>query len=411
MFPLDFVLRKIVVKGALTMVDAKGKAHRYRGREPGPSVTMHLHTRWLPWRILFRADMALGEAYMDGSLTLEGGDIFDVLGFLIDNLETSGGYAMRRIGEAFGRLLRRLQQYNPAPVARHNVRHHYDLSADLYRLFLDSDLQYSCGYFRTPTDSLEEAQRNKKIHIAGKLVLDRPGLRVLDIGSGWGGLALDLARNGAAHVTGVTLSEEQVKVARQRAAEAGLANRVEFRLEDYRAVQGQFDRIVSVGMFEHVGVNHYREFFATCRRLLAPGGIALLHTIGRSDGPSATSAWMRRYIFPGGYSPALSEVVPAIEHNGLWITDIEVLRYHYAETLRAWRRRFLANRAKAVALYDERFARMWEFYLAASEAAFRYSSLVVFQIQFARRKDAVPGVRDYLVDWERDRRDHHSAAA
>ena len=214
----------------------------------------------------------------------------------------------------------------------------------------------------------------------------------------------------SANVTGVTLSEEQLKVASQRAADAGLESRVNFQLADYRAVEGQFDRIVSVGMFEHVGVNHYDEFFTVCRRLLAPGGVALLHTIGRSDGPGATSAWIRRYIFPGGYSPALSEVVPAIERSGMWVTDIEVLRYHYAETLRAWRRRFLANRSTAVALYDERFARMWEFYLAASECLFRYSNHVVFQIQFSRRKDSVPGTRDYIADWERNRGNHSVAA-
>lgn len=410
MFPLDPVLRKIVVKGALTMVDTKGVAHSYRGRETGPVVTMNLHTPSLPWRILLNPDLALGEAYMDGSLTVSRGDIFDAIFILMDNMERSGGYALGHVSGALSRMVRRLQQYNPAPVAHRNVRHHYDLSGDLYRLFLDSDLQYSCAYFRSPADLIEEAQRNKKIHIAAKLVLDRPGLRVLDIGSGWGGLALDIARMSSANVTGVTSSEEQLKVARQRAADAGMESRVNFQLADYRAVEGQFDRIVSVGMFEHVGVNHYDEFFTVCRRLLAPGGVALLHTIGRSDGPGANSAWIRRYIFPGGYSPALSEVVPAIERSGMWVTDIEVLRYHYAETLRAWRRRFLANRSTAVALYDDRFARMWEFYLAASECVFRYSNHVVFQIQFSRRKDSVPGTRDYIADWERNRGNHSVAA-
>ena len=264
---------------------------------------------------------------------------------------------------------------------------------------------------RAAGESLEQAQRNKKAHIAAKLLLERSGLRVLDIGSGWGGLGIEIGRTTGADVTGVTLSEEQLKVASQRSVDANLASRVRFRLQDYRAVQGTFDRIVSVGMFEHVGVNHYPQFFDTCRRLLADDGVAVLHTIGRADGPAYTNAWIRKYIFPGGYSPALSEIVPAIERAGLWITDVEVWRLHYAETLKAWRQRFLANRAQAVALYDERFFRMFEFYLAASEAAFRHSDHVVFQIQFAKRRDAVPLVRDYISERSQKRRSQPSAAA
>ena len=401
MFVLDSVLKKIMVRGTLAVVDHRGRRWKYAGARAGPGATMHLHTARLPLRIALRPDLALGEAYMDGTLTVEDGGIYELLAVLMDNAEASGDYALRRFGRAVARGFRRVQQYNPASRAQRNVAHHYDLSGDLYRLFLDPDLQYSCAYFRVPDEPLEEAQRNKRVHIAAKLVLDRPGLRVLDIGSGWGGLALDLAKAGEARVTGVTLSAEQHRASTARAAEAGLGTAVRFGLQDYRAVEGQFDRIVSVGMFEHVGVNHFDTFFGTCRRLLAEDGIGLVHTIGRASGPDHTSAWIRKYIFPGGYSPALSEIVPAIESAGLWITDVEVLRTHYAETLKAWRRRFAANRSAAVALYDERFARMWEFYLAASECAFRFSDHVVFQIQFSRRKGAVPEVRDYIASWER----------
>jgi cyclopropane-fatty-acyl-phospholipid synthase len=275
------------------------------------------------------------------------------------------------------------------------VAHHYDLSGALYDLFLDADKQYSCAYFRDPGMTLEEAQAAKKALIAAKLRLE-PGMRVLDIGSGWGGLALTLARDHGARVTGVTLSEEQLKVSRARAAAAGLEGQVDFHLRDYRAVTGQFDRIVSVGMFEHVGVPHYATFFATAARLLAPDGVMLLHTIGRNAPPAATSPWITKYIFPGGYVPSLSEVAAPIEASGLWLTDLEVWRLHYAETLRAWQRRFEANIDAVRALYDERFCRMWRFYLVASEMSFRAGRQCVFQLQLAHRQDAVPLTRAYL---------------
>jgi cyclopropane-fatty-acyl-phospholipid synthase len=297
-------------------------------------------------------------------------------------------------------LARRIHQYNPIGKAQANVAHHYDLSDTLYDLFLDADRQYSCAYFIRPDDTLERAQAQKKRHIAAKLLL-RPGQKILDIGCGWGGLALYLAKIADAEVTGVTLSKEQHQVARRRAAEAGLAGRVDFKLLDYRLESGRFDRIVSVGMFEHVGVGHYDEFFGALRQLLADDGVALLHTIGRADGPGETNTWIRKYIFPGGYSPALSEVLPAIERAGLYVTDVEVLRLHYAETLRHWRQRVLANRERIVALYDERFLRMWEFYLAGSEVTFRHAGHVVFQIQLAKRVDAVPLTRDYIAEFER----------
>src|SRR5437763_3683788 len=312
-----------------------------------------------------------------------------------------------RLGEHGARLIRRFLQYNPVPRARRNVAHHYDLSDQLYEMCLDSDRQYSCAYFRALEDDLETAQYNKKRHIASKLLL-RPGDRVLDIGCGWGGMALYLATECDVEVTGLTLSAEQHAVAQRRAAAAGLSDRVRFFLRDYREEPGQYDRIVSVGMFEHVGMNHYDRFFAQLKSMLNPDGVALLHAIGRMDGPGSTNPWLRKYIFPGGYSPALSEVTPAVERARLWITDIEILRLHYADTPRAWRVRFEQNRDRIRALYDERFCRMWDIYLTGSEIAFRRQSHIVFQMQLAQRIETVPLTRDYMVDWERE---HTGAAA
>jgi cyclopropane-fatty-acyl-phospholipid synthase len=332
---------------------------------------------------------------MAGRLSIEEGDIYGLLELCAANLSTIEEHWLHRWREALELLARRLGHFNPRGRSRRNVAHHYDLSGRLYELFLDADKQYSCAYFARPDDSLEQAQEAKKHRLAAKLLL-QPGHRVLDIGSGWGGLGLHLARESEAQVVGVTLSEEQHRVSRQRAQAADLDDRVDFLLQDYRALEGSFDRIVSVGMFEHVGTRHYPEFFAKCRDLLTDDGIAVLHTIGRAGGPSSTSAWTRKYIFPGGYSPALSEVVPAIEQAGMVITDVEVLRLHYAETLRAWRQRLEKNRDEVIELYDERFLRMWEFYLSASEAMFRYGGHVVFQIQLAKCQEAVPITRAYL---------------
>jgi cyclopropane-fatty-acyl-phospholipid synthase len=302
--------------------------------------------------------------------------------------------------------LRRINQYNPVSRARRNAAHHYDLSDQLYDLFLDQDRQYSCAYFSDRSDSLDTAQLNKKRHIAAKLLI-RPGQSVLDIGSGWGGLALYLASECGADVTGLTLSVEQHRVAVRRAAAAGLSDRVRFYLRDYREELGRYDRIVSVGMFEHVGINHYNAFFTRLKSLLAPDGVALLHSIGRMDGPGSTHPWIRKYIFPGGYFPALSEVLPVVEQSRLWVTDVEILRLHYAETLKSWRHRFERNRERLPAIYDERFCRMWEMYLVGSEVAFRRGGCMVFQMQLAKAVDSVPIRRDYMLDWERE----HSAAS
>jgi cyclopropane-fatty-acyl-phospholipid synthase len=391
--------------GRLTVIDAHGKHHRLQGRG-GPAATIRLHDPRLHHRLLRDTYLYLGEAYMDGTLTIEEGDLYTFIEICAANASNVAAGALWRTVDRAQLLLRFIHQHNPIGRARSNVAHHYDLSDRLYQLFLDADRQYSCAYFTHPHDDLEQAQLDKKRHLAAKLLL-RPGVRVLDIGSGWGGLALHLAEAGAGEVLGITLSEEQLKVSRARAEHAGLADRVRFELRDYRELEGRFDRIVSVGMFEHVGVKHYGEFFQSVHDLLTEDGVALLHSIGRADGPSTTNSWTRKYIFPGGYSPALSEVLPAIEKRGLWVTDIEILRLHYAETLRLWRRRFMANRDQVAALYDERFCRMWEYYLVTSELAFRRLEHMVFQIQLAKRRDAVPLTRDYITDTER----HHLDAA
>ena len=396
---LATLLSRVIRIGRLTLTDAAGRRHVFGGG-PGPAASIRLHDPALHVRLLANPRLYVPEAYMDGTLTIEEGTLYDFIDVLVANDAALEGSRAMRLAAAGKRLLRRLHQYNPMAQSRRNAAHHYDLSDQLYELFLDHDRQYSCAYFRSPGDDIDTAQQNKKRHIAAKLLL-RPGQRVLDIGSGWGGLALYLARECGADVTGLTLSEEQLKVANRRAVAAGLVDRVRFHLRDYREESGRYDRIVSVGMFEHVGVNQYPVFFRKLRELLTPDGVALLHAIGRMDGPGSTNPWLRKYIFPGGYSPALSEVVPHAERARLWITDIEILRLHYAETLRAWRSRFEHHRDRIRAIYDERFCRMWEMYLVGSELAFRRGGHLVFQMQLAKQVDAVPLTRDYMLDWER----------
>jgi cyclopropane-fatty-acyl-phospholipid synthase len=393
------LFERIVTIGRLRVVDAGGTAHSFAG-EPGPEVTIRLRDPALHWKLLWRPRLYLPEAFVDGTLTIEEGTLYDLVDLLTRNLEALPQGLLARLLDGSCGWLRRAHQYNPLARARKNAAHHYDLSDALYESFLDRDRQYSCAYFRGGEPDLDAAQRAKKAHIAAKLLL-RPGLRVLDIGSGWGGLALYLAQECGAEVTGLTLSVEQLKAATRRAAAAGLGERVRFHLRDYREERGYYDRIVSVGMFEHIGINHYQAFFARLKALLAPDGVALLHSIGRMDGPGSTSPWIRKYIFPGGYVPALSEVLPVVERLRLWVTDIEILRLHYAETLRLWRQRFALNRERVRGIYDERFCRMWEMYLVGSEIAFRRGNHLVFQMQLARAVDAVPLTRDYMLDLER----------
>jgi cyclopropane-fatty-acyl-phospholipid synthase len=405
--PLRLVLQRVVRHGRLTIIDGAGDEHHFGpanfagppGALPDVEIVIRIADRATERAMARDPYLAFGEAYMDGRVSMLEGSIYDALALVMRGGE---GAALPKWIVGLDRLrhgTRRIAQYNPAARSRRNVEHHYDIDGSIYDLFLDTDRQYSCAYFPNgdkATIDLETAQLLKKRHIAAKLVL-RPGHTVLDIGCGWGGLGLYLADMCHADVTGVTLSSEQLDIARQRSSHAGLTHSPRFEAIDYRALKGRYDRIVSVGMFEHVGINHYDEFFEKIAGLLEHDGIALLHTIGRSDGPGHTNPFIAKYIFPGGYFPALSEILPAIERAGLVVSDIEVLRLHYAETLKAWRERFLASRDKAVAVRGQAFARMWEFYLAASEAAFRYQGLVVFQIQLVRDINTQPLTRDYIA--------------
>lgn len=397
-FLLCRLLAKIIRTGTLHVQMPSGRTHTFGAGEP--VITIRLTTAHTVWRLLRHPELALGEAYMNSTLLVEQGAIYDLLELANANLKWSSGPGVMRLQFHLRRLLRRVAQHNPIAKSQANVEHHYDLSDTLYELFLDIGRQYSCAYYNTPTDTLEQAQAQKLRHIAAKLLL-QPGQRVLDIGCGWGGLGLHLAETAGVSVTGLTLSTEQHGYAVKAATAAGLQDRAAYHLRDYRHETGHYDRIVSVGMFEHVGIGHYAEYFAKVANLLTGDGVALIHTIGTARGPTSASPWLHKYIFPGGYAPALSEVVPVIERAGLYITDVEILRLHYAHTLRAWRDRFMAVRPRIAALYDERFCRMWEFYLAFCEAAFRHSGLVVFQIQISKRIDVVPITRDYIAADER----------
>jgi cyclopropane-fatty-acyl-phospholipid synthase len=399
---LTRLFKRIITIGRLRVIDAHGRSHVFAG-SPGINVAIRLHDPVLHRKLLVRPRLLLPEAYVDGTLTIEEGSLYDLIDLLAVNLEALPEGFLGHFLNGSGTALRRINQYNPVSRAWRNAAHHYDLSDQLYELFLDQDRQYSCAYFSDRGDSLDTAQLNKKRHIAAKLLIGS-GQRVLDIGSGWGGLALYLASECGADVTGLTLSVEQHRVAMRRAAAAGLSDRVRFYLRDYREELGPYDRIVSVGMFEHVGINHYNAFFTRLKSLLAPDGVALLHSIGRMDGPGSTHPWIRKYIFPGGYFPALSEVLPVVEQSRLWVTDVEILRLHYAETLKSWRDRFARNRDRLSEIYDERFCRMWEMYLVGSEVAFRRGGCMVFQLQLAKAIDAVPLTRDYMIDWERAHR-------
>ena len=380
---VDKMVGRLVRRGSLKVTYADNKTKSY-GDGTGKPVHLRFNTSGAAWGIFFNPEYYLGQCFADGEIDLIEGDMYDLLETVFTGSDEGFKQTMwMRLIAGFRYIFRHAREYNVVRKSRANVQHHYDLTGALYDLFLDSDRQYSCAYFETPETGLEEAQLAKKRHIAAKMVMDRPGLSVLDIGCGWGGMALYLARHLGARVKGVTLSDEQLALARSRAAAGGLNEEVRFELQDYRHVTEGFDRIVSVGMFEHVGRPFFKAYFEKAASLLHKDGVMLMHTIGRTDKPTTTNSFIEKYIFPGGYIPALSEVMTAIEASGLKITDIEILRLHYAETLKAWRQRFMARRDEAKALYDEKFCRIWEFYLASSESAFRWQDLVVFQVQMA----------------------------
>jgi cyclopropane-fatty-acyl-phospholipid synthase len=391
-------------QGCLSVIDHAGRRHDFGTPGTFPKSTVRLHDPGLYRRLALYPTLHVGRAYVDGTLTIEEGQLSDFLHVVLLNEQLASNGRMGEIKRRLDEAARFTAVINRPRRARRNVHHHYDHQADFYRLFLDEDMQYSCAYFDREGISLEEAQEAKKRHIAAKLDI-QPDHRVLDIGCGFGGMALFLARNYGVHVTGITLSTEQHKIARERAAKQGLSRLVDFQLVDYRHLKGTFDRIVSVGMFEHVGKPHFRRFFARLNTLLADDGVALLHTIGRYQPPSPINVWIRQNIFPGAYLPSLSQLAPALEKEALWLTDFENLRIHYASTLNEWNRRFQANRERVRELdpvrHDERFCRMWEFYLQSCEAGFLYSGLTVFQLQLAKKIDSLPITRDYMLAEER----------
>ena len=401
------LIGKLVRTGHLEVETADGATHTF-GDGSGPRLAVRLADRAAERQLVLNPALHLGELYMDGRLIVTKGSLYDLLELGARNLAAVEELPWVRALEKARIAFRGVHQRNDRRRAQTNIARHYDNDARLYGLFLDPDLQYSCAYFERPGQSLDDAQSAKKRHIAAKLLL-KEGASVLDIGCGFGGMALYLAGVAGARVTGVTLSKDQFGVAASRARQSGFVDRLNFRLQDYRDVREAFDRIVSVGMFEHVGVASYDEYFQTVRRQLRDDGVMLLHAIGRNSTPGATNPWIRKYIFPGGYIPSLSEVLPAIERAGLYVTDVEILRLHYADTLRAWRERFMANRAEAARIHDERFCRMWEFYLAGSETSFRIDGHMVFQIQLARRQDTVPLTRDYILEREAELRRREEA--
>jgi cyclopropane-fatty-acyl-phospholipid synthase len=403
MLLLDKMLRRLVRRGELTLIDHRGKRYSYGSPDAALApVVVRLTDRGAAFDIARDPRVGAGEAYMDGRLVVDQGDVRDLILLVHANHPFEQGEAFRPPGplrRLLGAAAARADQINPRHRSRRNAEHTYNLTRRLYELFLDEDRQYTCAYYRDPAASLEQAQLDKKAHLAAKLHL-QPGMRVLDIGCGWGGLALYLHRHFGVEVLGVALAPDQIEVANERAAAAGVADRVRFELRDYRDVTGRFDRIVSVGLIEHLGTPHYPGFFRHTRELLATDGVMVSHCCGRMGPPGITDKWTSKYIFPGGYIPALSEIVSEAARHRLIVSDVETLRYHYAYTLEQWYRRTNAARDEIVALYDERFFRMWQFYLAGAEAAFRHGSLVNFQVQYIKRREALPITRDYMLETE-----------
>lgn len=402
MWLLKKLLKPLVRKGQLVVTDFDGREYVF-GDPAAPPLRIRLTDKDAALHIAKDPRVGAGEAYMDGRLVVEPPhDIRDFILLVTSNVGQGRSLSSRgAVRRAVEWAVAKADQINFRSKASSNVVHHYDLTRQFYELFLDEDRQYTMAYFRDPTNTLEQAQADKKALIAAKLGLEpgkSAGMRVLDIGCGWGGLGLYLNRHYGCEVLGVSLAPDQVRFANERAAAAGVADKVRFQLTDYRDVEGQFDRITSVGMIEHVGAPHFREYFAKTNELLSPDGIMLTHTIGRTGPPGTTDKWTRKYIFPGGYIPSMSELVSALERTAWEIADIEVMRYHYAHTLAEWYRRTTVHQAEITALYDERLFRMWQFYLAGAEQSFRYGGMVNFQIQSVKRRSAVPMTRDYMAD-------------
>ncbi|CAM8623818.1 class I SAM-dependent methyltransferase [Sphingobium cupriresistens] len=403
----ELVLKRLVSRGRLTVYYANGKTITVGQPDPAfPDLALRFKDGRVPFDIVKDPRLGMAEAWIDGRVAIEGGGIMEFLSMIRANNPWEQGKSIETknlLKRSVGSVRQKLWRANHKARSKANVAHHYDLSGALYALFLDRDRQYSCAYYPDADNEagigLEQAQEDKKAHIAAKLHL-KSGMKILDIGCGWGGMALYLHRTCGVDVTGITLSEEQLKVARQRAADAGVADHVRFELIDYRDMKGPFDRIVSVGMFEHVGTAHFRTFFDTCRNLLTPDGVMLVHTIGRMGGPGVTDAFTQKYIFPGGYIPALSEMIAGSEGTRLMVTDVEVLRIHYGLTIREWYRRTMAHKADIVALYDERFFRLWTFYLAGAATVFEHGGMVNFQVQYSRDRRALPITRDYMQEAE-----------
>ncbi len=399
---LSNLLRKFIDKGCLEIIDVEGRHYLFEGSREGPRVTVRLHDKALYTKLFFNPELHAGEAYMDGTLTFEdGATCYDFLHLFSVNRKTLGSHPVQKLLRKGWKKLRKFQQNNPLGKAADNSSHHYDISEQVYRLFLGEDMQYSCAYFTSPEQELEQAQANKLRHICAKLGL-KDGMKIVEIGCGWGGLSLYMAGLADVEITAVNLSAEQIRVCKARAKQAGVEHRVHFELMDYRELEGKFDRVVSVGMFEHVGASHFDEYFGKIKDLLEPDGFGLIHSIGSMTPPGTTSPFIRKYIFPGGSIPALSEVFASTERNGLWVADTEIWRLHYAYTLNAWRKNFMKNRDQVADIYDERFCRMWEFYLVAAELGFLHGSNMVFQLLVSGNRQTVPIVRDYVTDSERE---------
>jgi cyclopropane-fatty-acyl-phospholipid synthase len=411
MWLLNKLLTKLIKQGELTVVDHDGKTYHYGQSELDvPSVKVRLTDRKVAWDIASDPRLGAGEAWMDGRMEMVEGDVRDLILLFRRNAPWEKPNALRPkpLKRAAAAVMGRIDQFNWRSRSRSNAEHTYNLTRRLYELFLDEDRQYTCAYYRDPTNSLEQAQLDKKAHLAAKLNL-KPGMRVLDIGCGWGGMALYLHRHYGVDVLGVALAPDQIQFSNERAVEAGVSDHVKFELTDYRDVQGQFDRIINVGLIEHLGVPHFPDFYSKCQELLTPDGIMVTHCCGRMGGPGLTDAWTRKYIFPGGYIPALSEMVSEAEKHRLIASDVETLRYHYADTLEEWYNRTVAARVEIERLYDKRFYRMWLFYLAGAEAAFRWGGLVNYQVQYMRSRNAAPIIRDYMYEEEARLRDAETA--